>query len=66
MTETPTSSPRKRPPILFLMFTAFLFSMGISLVFPVLPFIVAKYVPDLHQQAVVIGWLAAVRPSNDQ
>ncbi|WP_407568681.1 MFS transporter [Deinococcus altitudinis] len=60
MTETPTSLPRKRPPIVFLMFTAFLFSMGISLVFPVLPFIVAKYVPDLHHQAVVIGWLSAI------
>lgn len=50
----------KRPPILFLLFTAFLFSMGLSLVFPVLPFMVAKYVPGIHLQASVIGWLAAI------
>ncbi len=56
---SPTPPAPKRPPILFLMFTAFLFSMGISLVFPVLPFVVAKYVPDLHRQALVIGWLGA-------
>lgn len=31
--------------------------MGLSLVFPVLPFIVMEYVPDVHQQAAVIGWL---------
>ena len=49
----------KQPPILFLLITAFLFSMGLSLVFPVLPFIVMEYVPDVHQQAAVIGWLGA-------
>lgn len=62
MTETAVSHPSapQRPPILFLLATAFLFSMGLSLAFPVLPFVVAKYVPDLHQQATVIGWLAAI------
>lgn len=62
MTETSVSnlSGPKRPPILFLLATAFLFSMGLSLVIPVLPFVVAQYVPDLHQQASVIGWLAAI------
>jgi MFS transporter, DHA1 family, tetracycline resistance protein len=54
-----TAAP-KRPPLLFLLATAFLFSMGLSLAIPVLPFVVAKYVPDLHQQATVIGWLAAI------
>lgn len=49
----------KQPPILFLLITTFLFSMGLSLVFPVLPFIVMEYVPDVHQQAAVIGWLGA-------
>ena len=57
MTGTPLP---KRPPILFLLVAAFLFSMGISLAFPVLPFVVAKYVPNIHQQASVIGWLAAI------
>ncbi|THF86229.1 TCR/Tet family MFS transporter [Deinococcus sp. KSM4-11] len=62
MTEpaAPTLSVPKRPPILFLLATAFLFSMGMSLVFPVLPFVVAQYVPNIHQQASVIGWLAAI------
>ncbi|MBZ9752857.1 MFS transporter [Deinococcus sp. HMF7604] len=50
----------KRSPLLFLLVTAFLFSVGMSLVFPVLPFIVAQYVPDARQQTTVIGWLAAL------
>jgi len=48
-----------RPPILFLMVTAFLFSIGFALVFPVLPFIVAAYVPVASQQAATIGLLGA-------
>ena len=60
MTETSArKAASRRPPILFLLATAFLFSMGLSLVFPVLPFVVAQYVPDPHRQATVIGWLAA-------
>ncbi|PYE53844.1 MFS transporter [Deinococcus yavapaiensis] len=61
MTETSSFDPAtgKRPPIVFLLATAFLFSMGLSLAIPVLPFVVAKYVPDLHLQANVVGWLAA-------
>ena len=51
--------PAKRAPLIFLLITAFLFAMGISLVFPVLPFIVAKYVPQVSQQAAVIGLLGA-------
>ncbi|MVN88816.1 MFS transporter [Deinococcus sp. HMF7620] len=54
----PAASPR-RPPLLFLLATAFLFSIGMTLVFPVLPFIVAEYVPQVAHQATVIGWLSA-------
>lgn len=54
------STPPGRPPILFLMVTAFLFSIGFALIFPVLPFIVARYVPVVSQQATVIGVLGAV------
>ncbi len=54
-----TPSPPKKVPLLFLLVTAFLFAMGISLVFPVLPYIVAKYVPQISQQAAVIGVLGA-------
>ncbi|MFC4455005.1 MFS transporter [Deinococcus sonorensis] len=59
MTE-PTSPTAPRVPLLFLMVTAFLFSIGFALVFPVLPFIVAKYVPVVSQQAAMIGMLGAV------
>ena len=49
----------KRPPILLLLTTIFLFAVSASLVFPILPFIVARYVPDAGQQGAVIGLLAA-------
>lgn len=55
---TPSAPPRQ-PPLLFLLTTAFLFSIGMSLVFPVLPYIVMQYVPDVARQATVIGWLGA-------
>ncbi|GMA15603.1 MFS transporter [Deinococcus metallilatus] len=53
------TEPVQKRPLLFLLATTFLFSVGISLVFPVLPFIVMEYVPQVSQQAAVIGWLAA-------
>jgi MFS transporter, DHA1 family, tetracycline resistance protein len=55
--SSPTSV--SRAPLLFMLITAFLFATGISIVFPVLPFIVAKYVPEVSQQAAVIGLLGA-------
>ncbi|MFC4639950.1 MFS transporter [Deinococcus hohokamensis] len=57
MTTTPASPPR--PPLAFLLTTAFLFSIGMTLVFPVLPFIVLQYVPGAAQQAGVLGALGA-------
>lgn len=57
---TGTSSPKRPVPLLFLLTTAFLFSIGMTLVFPVLPFIVAQYVPDVARQPTVIGWLTAI------
>ena len=42
-----------------MLITAFLFATGTSIVFPVLPFIVAKYVPQVSQQAAMIGLLGA-------
>ncbi|MBB6018593.1 MFS transporter [Deinococcus radiopugnans] len=58
MNESP-QVPAHKAPLLFLLLTAFLFAMGISLVFPVLPFIVAQSVPQVSQQATVIGLLGA-------
>lgn len=54
-----TESPPNKAPLLFLLITAFLFATGISLVFPVLPYIVARYVPQVSQQAAMIGLLGA-------
>ncbi|EYB66581.1 major facilitator superfamily transporter [Deinococcus phoenicis] len=60
MTASPLpEAPPKKAPLLFLLITAFLFATGLSLVFPVLPFIVAKYVPQVSQQAAMIGLLGA-------
>ncbi|WP_245808472.1 hypothetical protein [Deinococcus hopiensis] len=44
---SPTAPPSPRPhaPPLFMPVTAFLFAVGIGLVFPVLPYIVAQHVP---------------------
>lgn len=54
MTTTPN-----RPPIVLLLTTIFLFAVSLSLLFPVLPFIVARYVSNPGQQGAVIGLLAA-------
>ncbi|THF69428.1 TCR/Tet family MFS transporter [Deinococcus sp. Arct2-2] len=61
MNQIPDAPPTAAPkaPLLFMLITAFLFAMGIGLVFPVLPFIVASYVPNVGQQAAVIGLLGA-------
>ncbi len=53
------NSTPKRPPILLLLTTIFLFGLSLSLVFPVLPFIVARFVPNAGSQSAVIGLLAA-------
>lgn len=59
MNETLSSPVSPRTPLLFLLVTAFLFAVGIGLVFPVLPYIVAAQVPDVSRQAAVIGLLGA-------
>lgn len=60
MTHEATSRPPGRQaPLLFLLICAFLFSMGLGLVFPVLPFIVMKLAPQAQQTAATIGWLGA-------
>lgn len=46
-------------PLPFLLVTAFLFAAGMSLVFPVLPFLVGQYVQGEAAQAVAVGWMAA-------
>jgi len=49
----------KRFTILFLIFTAFLNVVGFTIVTPVLPFIVQRYLSNPDNLATVVGWLMA-------
>jgi MFS transporter, DHA1 family, tetracycline resistance protein len=53
-----TNSPNLARPTLLL--AAFLSAVGYGLLLPVLPFIVAHYVPDPARLPLVLGWLTAV------
>ncbi|GEM47636.1 MFS transporter [Deinococcus cellulosilyticus] len=57
MTDPQHTSPRHRHALLFLFISAFLGSLGFTLVAPVLPFLVSRYITDQNQLAVTIGWL---------
>lgn len=46
--------------IFFMMLTAFLSTMGIGIISPVLPFIVQQYLPNQDNVATVIGWLISL------
>lgn len=62
MTKPPLHTSSTHPPchaIFLLYVTTFLFATGLTMVLPVLPFMVASYVPAVSQQAVAIGWLTA-------
>ena len=48
-----------RSTILFLMFTIFLGSMGMMVIFPVLPFLMQQYISDTNNLAVAVGWISA-------
>ncbi|CAN5829875.1 tetracycline resistance MFS efflux pump [soil metagenome] len=56
---TPTIMP-SRSAVLFMMVTAFLSTMGIGIVSPILPFIVQPYLPSQDNLASVIGWLISI------
>jgi DHA1 family tetracycline resistance protein-like MFS transporter len=45
--------------ILFVMFTIFLSVMGMTIVIPVLPFIIQQYIGNSSNLATVVGWLTA-------
>jgi MFS transporter, DHA1 family, tetracycline resistance protein len=49
-----------RQTLLVLVMTAFLSSMGMTIVFPVLPFIVGKYDNNPDNLASVVGWLSSI------
>lgn len=60
---TPPDTSARRPGgsvILFLMIVAFLNTVGIGIVMPVLPFIVQQYVADQGQLAATLGWLGSI------
>ncbi len=54
-----TGTPDRKT-ILFLLVTAFLNTMGIGIINPVLPFIAQQYVGNPQNLATVVGWLASV------
>ncbi|GGJ35786.1 MFS transporter [Deinococcus roseus] len=54
-----TAPNLKKSSVYFLLVTTFLFALGMSLAFPVLPFIVSQYVSDTGMQAIVISILGA-------
>ena len=65
MQTTHNSTPpgRTKPSqaaIFFMLLTAFLSTMGIGIISPVLPFIVQQYLPNQDNVATVIGWLISL------
>lgn len=56
-TSTPEAQSPGRLAVIFLMVTAFLSTMGIGIIGPVLPFIVEQYLPDATNVATMMGWL---------
>ena len=63
-TEPSPKAPSARAPgrriTTFLVMTAFLNTMGVGILSPVLPFIVRRYIDNEHTLAIVVGWLIAV------
>jgi DHA1 family tetracycline resistance protein-like MFS transporter len=60
--EIPIAEAQVRPSrftILFVMFTIFLSVMGMTIVIPVLPFIIQQYIGSSSNLATVVGWLTA-------
>ncbi|MCX6048158.1 MAG: MFS transporter [Chloroflexi bacterium] len=60
--DAPTIAPTtpNRLAVLFMMMTAFLSTMGIGIISPVLPFIVQPYLPNQDNLATIIGWLISL------
>lgn len=56
----PAHTKPSQAAVLFMMLTAFLSTMGIGIVSPVLPFIVQHYLPNQDNLATVIGWLISI------
>lgn len=57
--KTGTTTP-SRAAVLFMMMTAFLSTMGIGIISPVLPFLVQQYLPNQDNVATLIGWLISI------
>src|SRR5258708_6982174 len=55
-----TSIGPKRKAIIFILISAFLGSMGIGLLNPVAPFLVARYTNDSANAGIILGWLTSV------
>jgi DHA1 family tetracycline resistance protein-like MFS transporter len=59
--ENPKSeSKMSRKTLLVLVMIAFLASMGMTILYPVLPFIVEKYIGNPEDLASMVGWLSSI------
>lgn len=56
----PAHTKPSQAAIFFMLLTAFLSTMGIGIISPVLPFIVQQYLPNQDTVATVIGWLISI------
>ena len=59
-TAKPDTTTPSRAAVLFMMVTAFLSTMGIGIISPVLPFLVQQYLPNQDNVATLIGWLISI------
>lgn len=57
MNDSQHNPPRSQKALVFLFISTFLGSLGFSVVIPILPYLVAKYLTDQTQLAATIGWL---------
>lgn len=59
-TAPPARIKPSQAALFFMLLTAFLSTMGIGIISPVLPFIVQQYLPNQDTVATVIGWLISL------
>jgi MFS transporter, DHA1 family, tetracycline resistance protein len=52
--------PPNRKALLFIVVTVILNTLGFTLIVPVAPFLVARYVSDPHGLGVAVGWLGSI------
>ena|ERR1041385_5504394 len=57
--ETQSTAPSRKA-MIFVIVTVILNTMGLTLIFPVAPFLVARYVSDPMVIGTAVGWLGSI------